>query len=49
MKNEEHFEKNNMDKINQNEGIFGFNNYSSSEDDKDDFSNILSSFINEVL
>ena len=38
-----------MDKINQNEEIFGFNNYSNSDDDDDYCSNILISFNNEVL
>lgn len=38
-----------MDKINQNEEIFGFNNYSNSDDDDDYCSNILISFVNEVV
>ena len=47
MKNEENFD-NNMEKINENEEIFGFNNDSSSDDDEES-PNKLSSFVNEVL
>ena len=47
MKNEENFD-NNMEKINENEEILGFNKDSSSDDD-DDNSHKLSSFVQEVL
>ena len=49
MKNEENFD-NNMENINENEEILGFNKDSSSDDDDDDYnSHKLSSFVQEVL